>query len=398
MSHKLVPPGVWRNLKAPSPVQACVWAGLVVVLVAAGLVLWQQLDTASGDPETAPGVATKPDTPAPPPAPDETRPVPAPEPAHRPPPQPEPDPAREPEPAPKPEPHPGEVMLDAANRFALRNPQQFDAAIERFTVVAQETQGTKYSQMARERIDQIRKRRDQGIARVMGTLAAKAEKAVAEHRFDAAIAVFADYQGPLADKTVDRREARVQQLQARKAKWESRRDRRDAEVQRGFQALVAESARLATEKRFDAAEKAVARFRAKYAGTEVAEAAAPLSAALREMSRAGELLMGTFGQDLGNEITVRLNDGPVRFKPLKVIGETVAGQRLLQSGALEANYTFDQLAKTEVLARLPAIESPYADCVRGALARDFGDPARAKTLFTRSPTPFKEALAQAVAR
>ncbi|OGV93131.1 MAG: hypothetical protein A3K19_06715, partial [Lentisphaerae bacterium RIFOXYB12_FULL_65_16] len=108
-------------------------------------------------------------------------------------------------------------MYDFALRHWKQNPQDFDGALQKLTLVKEQLAGTKYALMAEDKIKEIEAAKDSAIKAVLSELGVQAKLLADAGKYDEAISTFAKYTGRLADVTRDERAAEVQRLRTAQA-------------------------------------------------------------------------------------------------------------------------------------------------------------------------------------
>lgn len=133
-------------------------------------------------------------------------------------------------------------MYDFAVSWQEKHLDDFDAAIEQFKSVVQETRGTKYSLMAQQRIRELESKKEQAIQDVVDGLVAKVRPLVKGHQYKKAISLIRNYDGSYADETSERRNRISQSLEKKRDSWNQTRNqilkRQKAERQKHIDALV----------------------------------------------------------------------------------------------------------------------------------------------------------------
>jgi len=109
-------------------------------------------------------------------------------------------------------------MYDFAVTWQEDNSGDFDAAIEQFESVVEETRGTKYSLMAQQKIRKLESLKSDAIQATVDGLDSRIRPLVDDHKYDKAITLMQRYDGPYADETLERREAVKKLLEKRRDK------------------------------------------------------------------------------------------------------------------------------------------------------------------------------------
>ena len=110
-------------------------------------------------------------------------------------------------------------LYEFAVEWYEEHPEDYETAIDQFKTVEEQTAGTKYSLMAKQKARDIEQARQSAIERTVKSMQVKVKKLVAEGRYDAAISLVANYKGPFKDETEADRSVAVKKLKVKKQEW-----------------------------------------------------------------------------------------------------------------------------------------------------------------------------------
>ena len=162
-----------------------------------------------------------------------------------------------------------EEMYEYADRYAQEHPENYQSCMDRFWDVYKQARGTKYALMARDRAEEIRKKRESHRKRVIEKLRAEAQSLLEKKEFAKAAALYNNYDGPLAADTQRMRE-NAAVLIARKERSfrvsEQIRLQREAQEQREREKREAERKRAEQRRKQAELEEKRRRIRARLPG------------------------------------------------------------------------------------------------------------------------------------
>ena len=114
------------------------------------------------------------------------------------------------------------------------------------------------------------------------------------------------------------------------------------------------------------------------------------------------LVMNSFTNDLNREIAIQLQRGTETAIVRGVSGRTVNVRRILRQegrevGSVDRAIAFEELSPREKAFRLGTEVGPELDLMRGFVALELNDPARAAGFFQRADTALSQVLAARLA-
>ena len=115
-----------------------------------------------------------------------------------------------------------------------------EKAIRRFEVVVMETTGTKYSLMARERIQEIRLEGNKAVQSLLAQLITKVDPLIDSKQYAEAACVFEYYSGPLAVDSSEARLKKAAELRKEQQLWDNKQQADQERLVRMRQKLIKE--------------------------------------------------------------------------------------------------------------------------------------------------------------
>lgn len=293
--------------------------------------------------------------------------------------------------------------LEGARDYARVNPADYDGIIARFRRISIDARDDYCRAEARRASFVAQKRKMAAMVDVMAGLDSRANPALEADRFAEAIAVYEDYEGPLADATKMQRGRRIEEVR--------RKEQEREQVRHTARQEVIERIRQAVD---DAVTKicagdlagADARLGDALAEPSLVKGREVLADMRKVVAAAADMelkIAATFAAQKGQEVTVA-----VRGQSLSVVIQDVTGDRI--SGSIEfrtgsavaarpVSFTVGELDVGERLRRMGSEDNaPAVALAKGLLAMDAGATDHAAAFFEKVGEPLGAKLVAALKR
>lgn len=294
-------------------------------------------------------------------------------------------------------------MLDFARTWWKNNPDQYQEAITRFERVSRDAAGTRYALMALDDIRAVQQARQAAGQSLLAELRAKTGPLAAKGRFQEAVTLLTDYNGPLAVETAEARQAEAEALRQQETRHLALRQVREQERQAALAAILADLADRAVQLHLTNALALAIEAESRPALAPCRHDLKPIAEWFRRATSLDRNVLDSFKAQVGQEVTVRLLSGSATLRLSAVGPNTVQGDQAIpvdHGAAASIKITFSpaDLAPAEWLARAGPETDPAIALLKGnaaALARNY--PA-ARAAWAPIPSPFGDALRAALDR
>jgi len=294
-----------------------------------------------------------------------------------------------------------EEMFRYAKAYYQQNPTDFDGAVARFAEVKKQTVGTKFSLMANDMIQQIQADKTAALTTVVSELDRKAQQFVGANMVAEAIAVYQDYQGPLANETTQTRQARIAELRQKHSQQEERKREQASQAGKQLGATCQQIVAALLAKKPAVAAKLAGEAAAK---PEFASGKRDLTA-LRDFSEAyaqkDELVLKALEGMVNKTVKLRLlRHGSSELLIKRVQKGQVLSDRILKkeagkaSVAMALKFTPKDLHPQEKVNCLKKLDPDYCSALCGMIALEAGKNDVAAKYFARDQTVVGRLLAE----
>jgi serine/threonine-protein kinase len=255
--------------------------------------------------------------------------------------------------------HSAREMFEFADQWARKHPGEFERAVEKFTKVVKQTRGTKYALMAEDRIRELVSKREKRISAVLDSLEAKADRLADREKYREAAGLYANYSGPYAEETADRRKGRADALVEKARLLEEREKKRIAARKQRFEKLLEGICATLVA---DGVDAALARTKDSMEEFDLAKEKSSLKEIRRllaEASRIDEKILESFREEKGREVAISLDDRQIKATILNVVDGKVHCRENLDVGASRRlSFGIDDLSAREKLGRMGNSDDP----------------------------------------
>ncbi|MDD4870472.1 MAG: hypothetical protein PHR77_07915, partial [Kiritimatiellae bacterium] len=286
-------------------------------------------------------------------------------------------------------------MFEFAKKWASENKGNYTEIKVRFEKVAKETKGTKYSLMAEDEIKKLNREQENEIENILGRLKDEAKSFIDNKEYDKACNVFLAYSRRLAKETEEQRRQMAKGVRHRQKMAEEEQKQSDALVARKWTELTD---RLISKLISDGV---MAAYNEAVEATKLPELASKekeireFTSLLESAIAIDNKILDSFSGQVGQEITVSLNNGPMTLTVSGVSGGRVNGvQQLAARGAASRQVDFDvsSLTPGEKLKRMGQDSLPEVALVKGLMALSSKAYGHAKRYFGAVNTVLGEKL------
>ncbi len=311
---------------------------------------------------------------------------------------------------PAPEPAVSDVEKRAADMFEFaktwwqKNPTRFQEAIDQFDQVVRDTQGSKYSLMAKDAIRSVKEARNTALREVMTRLKTTADALAAEKRYRDAARLYESYSGPLAPETKRERQAEIQHWYELDARENQALKTRELTARDAFSTTLDEAANAVIHGRLSESLEKLSAAEGREELRPVLPDLAAVTALIRKCGAMDLKIADSFTAQVGQEITVQFQTGPKTLIIAKVADGLVHGDQKISVGEgvsaamAKIRFSMDELAPRERTQRMGADSEPDVAIFKGVLAAQARNFADARTFFTRIPGDFGARLLTALDR
>jgi len=301
-----------------------------------------------------------------------------------------------------------EKRLSEAIEYAGKHPDDYAGATAKFERLRREAEGTEFEQppspkgygvpgKAAKEIKRIEAARQQAVATVVAQLRKNAEGLSAQGKTEEAISLVREYKGEFAGATSEARTSLAESLGRRAAEAEvataKRREASAGKVRALLDAIADDLLKLD-----------FAAVRTHISAAETDESFSPdpdawnkIKERVTKVSAMPEVILASFVEDKGREVTVHLAQGTERVQIVDVGSGKIEAKRLIKRqgrvvGASGRNIRLEDLSVNEKLRRLGSDRTAELDIMRGLLAYEVKAHAKADEYFRRSDCPVGKLL------
>ena len=304
----------------------------------------------------------------------------------------------------------GQAAFLAAQEFVQSKPNDFEAALARFSQVKQTTAGTPWAEQAEREIARLKTAKARAIEQAVATLRAETDQAIASGAFTDAVQKLEEYHGAFATETAAMRADLVTKLHRKEAEGEKTRQtiatakeqeaavRRQAAAQTALTTVLAEAAADVLQLDYAAARKHVI---TALADPDLQPVTGELTAAndlLGQLATLPDAVLAGFEREKGKTITLEFQNGSFRKLTVAGIntGKVKAQQELAPGQFAEWNFSVNELTTREKLKRLEANATTAGMLMRGYLSIVAGNWPVAEREFSQMGPGLGATLAAAI--
>lgn len=291
-----------------------------------------------------------------------------------------------------------EKLYANAVEYSKEHPDAHIAVREQFIALSRKARGTEYESKANEKIAELDSAYDKARKTVIADLKAQSDKLLAEDRAEEARSLLLKYSDGFAKETEAERRKLAADLEREVKKRDAAREKRVADRQAMVEAVYDEAAALLLRREFDESQQKLAEAEENEALSEMRPRLSETRRLLEKVERAHNSIITSFTDDIGKTVTVHLNSGATKVQISDVSSDTVRAKRSLKrstsvSASVGVSFGIDELSPAEKARRLGNEKTSELDIMRGLLAKEAGNAAKAKEFFNRSGTELGKMLA-----
>ncbi|MBN2301557.1 MAG: protein kinase [Lentisphaerae bacterium] len=244
--------------------------------------------------------------------------------------------------------------FEYAMQWATQNPDKFDRIIQNFSKVAEETRRTKYSLMAETELAAWTEKRRKTVSDVLRVLELSVAPLIAETKYDEAADAYDNYDGQFADETQTDRLVRANELRRLHQEYIEKQKRAVEFATKKKEEILNEVVALIVTKNIGAALEFVRNELKAVEQKDLLYELTEISGVLEASARMGHRILSTFEQQLGKELTIRLNSGPVQVVVVGVRNDQleVRPKSAIPGVVAVVRYSVEDLAIVERLQRM----------------------------------------------
>jgi predicted phosphodiesterase len=288
-----------------------------------------------------------------------------------------------------------------AVKYSKDHPDAHLAVREQFSELSRAARGTEYESKAKEKVKALDAAYDQGIKTVIAELKAESDKLLADGKAEEARAVVLRYSDRFAKETETKRRELAAALEKEAKERDAARKKQIADQQTMVEAVYDEAAALLLSRKFDESQQKLADAERDGALSEMKSRLSETRRLLEKVERAKESIIKSFRDDIGKTLTVHLKSGATKVQISDVSSGTVQAERSLKrstsvSASVGVSFGLNDLSAAERARRLGNGKAPELDIMRGLLAREAGNAAKAKEYFNQSGTELGKTLSEHV--